>query len=645
MRRIGIGFALWLALCGAAVAQNTSFSSFINSAPTLPQPGVSTDQVPIVRGSTTYKTGLVFGSVASVGLSVPPSSIFSVTGSPVTTSGTLGLLTTGTSGGIPYFSSTTQLSASAALIANELMIGGGAGIAPASLGSLGTTTTLLHGNASGIPSFGPVSLTADVSDILSGANGGTGIANTGKTLTLGAAATSLPAAPGSTQCLQMDNTGAITATGTACDTAGGSVTSVGLSVPATSIFGVTGSPVTASGTLGLTTTGTSGGIPYFSSGTQLATSGALTANAFVTGGGAGSSPNSVAITGLVLGNGASAPTAYGGTSCTNQFPRSLSAAGAATCATVANTDLANASTTVNGQTCTLGGSCTVTAAATSMTVGTTAIGSGTNTKVLFDNSGVLGEYTISGSGNVAMTTSPTFVTPSLGTPASGVATNLTGTASGLTAGTVTTNANLTGPITSTGNATAIASQTGTGSKFVVDTSPTLVTPILGVATATTINKVTFTTPATGSTLTIADGKTLTDTSGVGAVLLKGATGGGFAAAVAADLPATTLATGTSVSLTAPREYYVCTSTCTVTPPVPAAGYEFCVLNDDNVATVITLAALGSSAMYENTARTAYGTAGTGTLVSGGAVADKVCIVGRDATHYLTASSNGTWTAN
>lgn len=44
----------------------------------------------------------------------------------------------------------------------------------------------------------------------------------------------------------------------------------------------------------------------------------------------------------------------------------------------------------------------------------------------------------------------------LGTPSSGVATNLTGTASGLTAGTVTTNANLTGVVTSTGNATAVA---------------------------------------------------------------------------------------------------------------------------------------------------------------------------------------------
>lgn len=65
----------------------------------------------------------------------------------------------------------------------------------------------------------------------------------------------------------------------------------------------------------------------------------------------------------------------------------------------------------------------------------------------------------------------------LGTPSSGVATNLTGTAASLTAGSVTTNANLTGPITSSGNVTSITSQTGTGTKFVVDTSPTIATPI------------------------------------------------------------------------------------------------------------------------------------------------------------------------
>lgn len=69
----------------------------------------------------------------------------------------------------------------------------------------------------------------------------------------------------------------------------------------------------------------------------------------------------------------------------------------------------------------------------------------------------------------------TLVAPALGTPASGVLTNCTGTASGLTAGTVTTNANLTGVITSVGNTTSIASQTGTGTKFVMDTGPTITT--------------------------------------------------------------------------------------------------------------------------------------------------------------------------
>lgn len=69
--------------------------------------------------------------------------------------------------------------------------------------------------------------------------------------------------------------------------------------------------------------------------------------------------------------------------------------------------------------------------------------------------GLLSVTGTTGSGNVVLATSPTLVTPVLGTPASGVATNLTGTAAGLTAGTVTTNANLTGPITSVGNATTI----------------------------------------------------------------------------------------------------------------------------------------------------------------------------------------------
>jgi hypothetical protein len=51
--------------------------------------------------------------------------------------------------------------------------------------------------------------------------------------------------------------------------------------------------------------------------------------------------------------------------------------------------------------------------------------------------------------------------------------------------------NLTGPITSTGSATAVAAQTGTGSTFVMQNTPTLTTPVLGVATATSINGTTI----------------------------------------------------------------------------------------------------------------------------------------------------------
>jgi hypothetical protein len=61
------------------------------------------------------------------------------------------------------------------------------------------------------------------------------------------------------------------------------------------------------------------------------------------------------ITGLVLGNGTSAPTAYGGTSCTNQFTRSLSASGSATCATVSAADVSLANLTATDTTLTFSG--------------------------------------------------------------------------------------------------------------------------------------------------------------------------------------------------------------------------------------------------------------------------------------------------
>jgi hypothetical protein len=88
------------------------------------------------------------GTVTSVAASVP--AFLSVSGSPITTSGTLAIsysgtalpvanggtgLTSGTSGGVPYYSASGTIASSAALAANALVIGGGAGAAPA------TTTT------------------------------------------------------------------------------------------------------------------------------------------------------------------------------------------------------------------------------------------------------------------------------------------------------------------------------------------------------------------------------------------------------------------------------------------------------------------------------------------------------------------------
>lgn len=106
-------------------------------------------------------------------------------------------------------------------------------------------------------------------------------------------------------------------------------------------------------------------------------------------------------------------------------------------------------------------------------------------------------------------TDRTMVAPVLGTPASGTLTNCTGLpvstgVSGLGSGVATflatpSSANL---------ASAVTGETGTGALVFANT-PTLVTPVLGVASATSVNKVALTAPADAATLTIANNKTVT----------------------------------------------------------------------------------------------------------------------------------------
>ncbi len=102
----------------------------------------------------TWQNGAGTG-VTSVGLAAP--SEFSVSGSPVTSTGTLTFvwanpvsvahggtgLASGTSGGIPYFSGSTSMASTAALLINQIMIGGGAGNPPATLGSRCAVTELI----------------------------------------------------------------------------------------------------------------------------------------------------------------------------------------------------------------------------------------------------------------------------------------------------------------------------------------------------------------------------------------------------------------------------------------------------------------------------------------------------------------------
>jgi hypothetical protein len=72
------------------------------------------------------------GTVTSVAQSFT-GGIISVSGSPITSSGTLALTVAGTSGGIPYFSSSAAWATSAVLTASAIMVGGGAGAAPSTI--------------------------------------------------------------------------------------------------------------------------------------------------------------------------------------------------------------------------------------------------------------------------------------------------------------------------------------------------------------------------------------------------------------------------------------------------------------------------------------------------------------------------------
>lgn len=179
----------------------TDLSSTVANGTTTP---VITLQVPTAsaanRGALSAADWTTFnskgsGSVTSVAQSFT-GGLISVAGSPITTSGTLALTVAGTSGGVPYFTSGTTWATSAALTASALVVGGGAGAAPATITTgTGVVTALgvntgtagafvVNGGALGTPSSGTVTnLTGTASININGTVGST-TPTTGKFTTI-----------------------------------------------------------------------------------------------------------------------------------------------------------------------------------------------------------------------------------------------------------------------------------------------------------------------------------------------------------------------------------------------------------------------------------------------------------------------------
>jgi hypothetical protein len=260
-----------------------------------------------------YASGGGSGTVTSVAMSVP--TFLSVTGSPITSSGTLAVTLSGTA--LPVANGGTgQTSANAALNgllpsqtsqSGKVLSTDGTNTTWTAVGGTGTVTSVaLSAPAFLTVSGSPVTASGTLALTYSGtaipvANGGTGAT------TATAAFDGLAPSQTGNSGKYLTTNGSTTSWATVSGT--GTVTSVAQSFTG-GIVSVAGSPITTSGTLALTVAGTSGGVPYFSGANTWASSAVLASNALVVGGGSGSAPATVTtgtgvVTALGVNTGAS----------------------------------------------------------------------------------------------------------------------------------------------------------------------------------------------------------------------------------------------------------------------------------------------------------------------------------------------------